>query len=114
MRLLRKITAGLLRAIALATWCVLGVWVALATFFTLPAPLWIAASIAAAIVIVFVAAIREPVRLHKWFAAPWRQKRLTTISVAVASIVLISYLSFVKPDSNQEWEPEHARVPAIT
>ena len=74
MQFIGKILAKLWRAVVLFSWCLLGLWTALAVYFTVPAPGWLVVSLALVIGVLFVISLRERfyVRGH---GIPWRNLR---------------------------------------
>ncbi len=111
--MVRTIIAKKWRFLAVGTWCGLGLWTALATFFTAPVSFWFAALLAFAIGWLYFAALRERFGFWEWLSLPWRQKRFTAAALAVTALVAVYYFGFVKPDPNQEWAPEQAQMPHV-
>ena len=96
-----------------ALWVLLGLWTALATFFSAPAPTPLAAGLALGIGGLFVASFREQIALRDWLKTPWRGKGLTIAAALAVVVVGIWYALTGTPDPNQDWAPEHARVPHV-
>lgn len=113
MHRLYKISLRLLTFLGYVVWFALGVWLALATFFAAPVSVVPASAAALAILAAFILASRERFRLHRWFKTPWPQKRITTIALTAATAVSVCYFGLMRPDANQDWAPEHSRMPAI-
>lgn len=113
MSFVRRTAATLWHLGTLVAWLGLGLWTALAVYFKVPLAPWLALAMALTILLLFVGACRE--RLHVWqmLRAPWAAKRRTLSALAVAAVVAIGYFRFVKPDANQVWSPEQARMPIV-
>lgn len=94
-------------------WWFVGIWSALAIYFTGPGATWFTGALAAAVVALFWFARREPLRLWQWFHKSWPEKRLTTTALVAATAIGIYYFGFVTPDTNVEWSPEQARHPIV-
>lgn len=94
-------------------WWFVGIWSALAIYFTGPGPKWVTAALAATVVALFWMARREPLRWWQWFRTAWGDKRRTTLALAAATAVAIYYFGFVTPETNVEWSPEQARHPVV-
>ena len=113
MNYLRRTAVALCRLGALVAWCGLGLWTALAVFFKAPLASWLSTALALAIGLLYVAACREGVRLWQLPRAPWPAKRLTVLALAITAAVAVGYFGLVRPDANQEWSPEQARMPIV-
>ncbi|MBX9790999.1 MAG: DUF4105 domain-containing protein [Pirellulales bacterium] len=98
----------------MVAWCGLGLWTALAVYFKAPLSSWLSAALALTILLWYVTACRESVRLWKLPRATWPAKRLTVLALATTAAVAVGYFGFVRPDANQEWSPEQARMPIVT
>ena len=94
-------------------WWFIGVWSALAIYFTGPGPKWVTGALAAAILWLFWRGRREPLRLWQWFRTAWGDKRWTTLALTGATAIAIYYFGFITPDTNVEWSPEQARNPIV-
>ena len=101
------------RIVAGMTWWGLGLWTALAAFFTVFSSTWLASALALGIVGLYWSTRREPFHLGQWFGLPWSAKRRTTAALVVSAIVVIYYLGFVVPNPNQKWAPEQAYMPHV-
>jgi hypothetical protein len=66
MRLARKILGVLWRALCVVSWCLLGLWTALALYFNVPLSRWPAAVLSLAIVVLYACALRERSLLGSW------------------------------------------------
>jgi hypothetical protein len=95
-------------------WWFVGVWSALAFYYTGPGSRWFTGAMAAGLLGLFWFARREPLRLWQWFGTAWSDKRRTTVALAAAAAVAVYYFGFVTPDVNVEWSPEQARHPHVT
>ncbi|MFO0948309.1 MAG: DUF4105 domain-containing protein [Planctomycetota bacterium] len=113
MAWIRGLIVGLGRAISFTFWILLGAWVALAVYYTVPLPGWLVTALAIGIAILFVRAQRERFRFYQWFHTPWRSKRFSASALVVTLAVSIFYFGFVVPDPNVEWAPEQARHPVV-
>jgi hypothetical protein len=113
MQFIRKIMAILWRVVCTFAWCLLGLWVALAVFFNVPTSIWPAALLALGIAALYLSALRERLFVSGRPGIPWRQLRWSIASLAVTAIVAIWYFGFVTPDPDQDWSPDHARMPHV-
>lgn len=101
------------RAIGLIAWSLLGLWTVLAIYFTTPAALWLAIALSIGAAILFVGAMKE-----RWFADgrprfAWNDWQLSLASLLVAGVTIVWFAGIMTPDPNQDWAPEHARVPVV-
>lgn len=100
--------------IAIATiWLTFGAWTALAAFFSLPIPTWLAAGIALTIFTLFATALRE-----KLFIGirpqSWRRLPLTITCIILWLITAAAFTLLIRPDPNLDWADDHARHPRVT
>jgi hypothetical protein len=101
------------RAVCVIAWCLLGLWTALALFFTVPLSVWPATLLALGVGIFFVAALRERFFVRGRRGIPWRDVRFSIAAVVVTAIVAAWYFIFITPNSNEDWTPQHARMPHV-
>lgn len=94
-------------------WWGLGIWATLALFFTAPGPGWFGGVLATAVVVLFWFSSRESFSLLRWVRTPWNEKRMSTVAAVAVALVAVYYFGFVTPDPNQDWAPEHSRVPVV-
>jgi hypothetical protein len=81
------------------SWGLLGLWTALALFFTAPGPRWLAALAALAVAAIYV-------RAFKW---PFSARRTSLLGALGATVVVcVWYFVFVIPDPNRDWAPYHS------
>ncbi len=113
VQLARKIVAVLWRCACVGAWCLLGLWTALALFFTIPLYLWPAAFLALGVVVLYASALRERLFVRGRPGIPWRETRRSIAALAVTAIGAIWYFGFVRPDPNEDWTPKHARMPHV-
>src|SRR5271166_4804613 len=113
MQLARKIVAILWRCICVVSWCLLGLWTALALFFTIPLSNWPAAVLALGVVVLYASALRERLYVPGRPGIPWRENRRSIAALAVTGIVAVWYFGFVRPDPNEDWSTKHARMPHV-
>lgn len=111
--MLRRVFAWSGRCCRACGWWFVGIWSALAIYFTGPGPKWLTGAVAIAVLALFWRGRREPLRLWRWFSTAWSDKRWTTIALASAAAIAIYYFGFVTPDPNVEWSPEQARHPIV-
>ncbi len=113
MQVARRIVATSWRIMCVVVWCLLGLWTALALFFTIPLSTLPAAVLAVGVVVLYANAMRE--RLFVWGrpVLSWRETRRSLAALAVAALVAVWHLGFVVPDANEDWTPQHARMPHV-
>ncbi|MEI7688396.1 MAG: DUF4105 domain-containing protein [Planctomycetota bacterium] len=98
LRFLGKSLVSLGRALGLMAWTLLGLWTALAVFFTAPVPSWAATTLALAVM--------------GWHLYAWRHLFRSLAALAVCAVVIVWFCSMT-PDANQVWAPEQARMPIV-
>lgn len=113
MKFAFKSLGFLWRFLARFLWCVLGAWTALATFFSLPIPLWAASAIAIAIGLVFLLALRERLVKDRKLQ-PWRAQRISLVAMGISVLVAALFFTLVRPDPNLNWAADHAHHPQVT
>src|SRR5271165_5728475 len=113
VQLTRKIGASLWRVICVLSWSLLGLWTALALFFNVPLSLWPAAILALAVVALYASALRERVLVWNLHGAPWREMRRSAAALAVTLAVAIWYFGFIQPNADEDWTPQHSRMPHV-
>jgi hypothetical protein len=99
--------------VARVAWIAAGLWTTLALFFAAPVQPWARTAFAAALFTAFVLALRRP---HG--ATGLRDRMLPSRGLAAAAAAAAVahagyYFLVAKPDPNQDWAPDHARVPAV-
>jgi hypothetical protein len=109
----RRILATLWRAVCVVSWCVLGLWTALALFFSAPLSVWPAALLALGVGVLYASALRERFFVRGRQGVPWREIRLSVAALAVTACVAAWYFGFVTPNANEDWTPQHARMPHV-
>jgi hypothetical protein len=114
MQFIGKILWKLWRAVVLFSWCLLGLWTALAAYFTVPAPTWLAVVLAIAIAGLYVSAWRERFYVRGRPGMPWREIRRSAAALAVTAMVAFWYFGFVLPNRHEEWIPQHEQMPVVT
>ena len=110
---MRRLFSVLWLIIRIGTWCLVGLWFALAVFFTAPVPFWLQTTLAIGIGVLFLGTLRERFRLSQWFKTPFREKRLTTLALLLVTAFGIHYFAFVTPNPNLDWAPEQSRMPIV-
>jgi hypothetical protein len=113
MQRVRKLAAISWRVVCVTLWCVLGLWTALALFFTFPLSFWPAAILALAVVALYAVALRERSLLRGWTGSSWREVRLSAAALAVTAAVAVWFFGFVRPNPNEDWIPKHTRMPHV-
>jgi uncharacterized protein DUF4105 len=101
------------RIVASVAWWGLGLWTALAAFFTVFSSTWLASALGLGIAGLFLSTRRERFHLGQWFRLPWQAKRRSTVSLVAAACVAVYYFWFVVPDPNQKWAPEQGEMPHV-
>jgi hypothetical protein len=101
------------RGFGLLLWCLLGLWTALAVYFTVPLSPWLTAIPALGIGILYITTFRERILVDGQPRFHWRELRRTLAALAVTAVVAVWYFGFVRPDPNQHWIPKHARMPHV-
>jgi hypothetical protein len=92
----------------------MGLWTVLAVFYTAPGPAWLSYTLALGIAAIYVLAWRERFRLIRWGKMEWRQKRFSTIAIAITAVYAVYYFGFVRPDNSQVWALEQDRKPIVS
>jgi hypothetical protein len=113
MRLARSALGKLWRGARAALWCLLGLWAALALFFTAPVPGWAAVVLAAGAALLYAGALRERFYVPGRPGTPWREARRSLAALAVTAAVAAWYFGFMAPDPNEDWIVKHARHPHV-
>jgi hypothetical protein len=113
VRLARKITATLWRVVCVVSWCLLGLWTALALFYNVPLSPWLVAFLALGVVVLYASALPERFFVRGRRGIPWREVRRSVAALAVTAVVAVWYLGFVKPKPDEDWIPKHARMPHV-
>jgi hypothetical protein len=109
----RKITARLWRGLGWFVWFVLGLWTALAVFFTVPLSPWLTSIPALGVGALYISTVRERVFVEGRPRFHWRKLRRSLAALAVTGTVLVWYFGSVRPDPNQDWIPKHERMPHV-
>jgi hypothetical protein len=112
MPFFRKVFAKTWRVICIVVWIVLGAWIALAAFFTIPVPLVLSVLIALGIVGLFAFSLRERAFATGWAGFSWRTLPRTIMALAVTAGVAVWYFGFVNPRI-EKWAPIHERMPHV-
>lgn len=113
MAILRRIWSVLWGIARKGTWVLIGLWFALAVYFTTPVPHWIATSLAILVALLFIVSLRESVQPWQWLQRPFREKRFSTLAGLLFIGYAIHYFGFVTPDPNQNWAIEQSRTPSV-
>jgi hypothetical protein len=100
------------RFVVLIGWCLLGLWTALAAFFTVPVPLWLGTLLAIGIGGLYTSALRERLFVQERTGSLWLGLRRTSAALAVTAAVMIWYFGFVVPKP-EDWTPAHERMPVV-
>lgn len=94
-------------------WSILGFWAACAAYFNVPLPEWGAALVGLAICALFLLAMPERLVRFRRIIAPVREARWSFVALGAAAVVFVWYFVTVRPDPNQDWASDHARLPRI-
>lgn len=113
MQLVRKIVSLLWRVFRVGAWCLLGLWTALALFFTFPLSFWPATILAIGVVVLFASALGERFFVAGRSGVAWRDVRRSVAALAVTAGVAVWFFGFVTPRTNEEWIDKHSRVPHV-
>jgi hypothetical protein len=111
-RLARNILGKLWRGAGVALWCLLGLWTALAVYWTVPLPGWAATLLAVGVAFLYASALRERFYVPGR-GAPWREMRRSLAALVVTAVVAFWYFGLMTPDPNEDWIPKHARMPHV-
>jgi hypothetical protein len=101
------------RAVCVVSWCLLGLWTALALFYKTPLPFWPAAILALAVVALYASALRERSLFSVWKGITWREVRLSAAALAVTAAVAVWYIVFITPNPKEDWITKHDRMPHV-
>jgi hypothetical protein len=101
------------RAAVTCSWCLLGLWTALALFYNVPRSRWLAVFLALGVLALYLSALRERFFVRGRQGIPWRETRRSAAALAVTAAVAVWYFGFVTPNPNPEWVPKHARMPHV-
>jgi hypothetical protein len=112
VQLARKMAFILLRVVCLVSWCLLGAWIALALFFTIPLSKWPAAFLALGVAVLFASAWNERLYLRGPTRFSLREVRRSAAALTVSAAVAVWYFGFVTPQQ-EDWTPQHARMPHV-
>jgi hypothetical protein len=107
-----KIVAWLLRSVGLILWSLLGLWTALAVYFTAPVALWAAVILAIAVVGLYASTLRERLYVYGRAGLRWRDIPRSAVALAVSAVVILWFCTR-KPDPNQDWESYHMQMPIV-
>jgi hypothetical protein len=94
-------------------WCLLGLWTALALFYNVPLPTWLAALLALGVIALYASALRERFFVRARQGSFWRETRRSIAALAVTAAVVVWYVDFVTPKPNEDWITKHARMPHV-
>jgi hypothetical protein len=114
IRFVRKSAGKLWRVLVVGAWCLLGLWAALAAYFTIPVSVWLAVLLGLGIAGLFGVALRERFFVRGRPGIPWREIRWSVAALAVTAAVAGWYFGFVTPNPNEAWIPQHDRTPVVT
>ena len=113
VRLARRIVAALWRVICVFSWCLLGLWTALALFYNVPLPPWAATILTLAVAFLYASAFRERLFARGRQGTFWRETRRSLAALAVTAAVAVWYFDFIRPSPNEDWIPKHAEMPHV-
>jgi hypothetical protein len=112
-RLARKIVAILWRVICVLSWCLLGLWTAMALFFTVPLSFWSAALLAVGVVVLYASALRERFFRRGQPGTLWWKVGRSVAALTVTAGVAVWYFGFVRPRPDEDWVTQHSRMPHV-
>jgi hypothetical protein len=95
------------------SWCLLGLWTALALFYNVPLSFWPAAALALGVALLYGSAMRERFFVRGRPGVPWRELRLSLVALAVTTVVAVWYFGFMTPSPNEDWIAKHSRMPHV-
>src|SRR5262249_12858612 len=113
IQLARRIVIVLWGIVGVVAWCLLGLWTALALFFTIPLSFWPAAFLMLGVVVLFASALGERFFVRERKGTRWQELRRSVAALAVTAAVAVWYFGFVIPDPNEDWSPPHSRMPHV-
>jgi hypothetical protein len=105
--------AALWRVICVFSWCLLGLWTALALFYNVPLPPWAATILALGVALLYASTFRERLIVLGRQDTPRREPQRSRAALAVTAAVAVWYFGFVTPNPNEDWIPKHARMPHV-
>jgi hypothetical protein len=114
MPFVRHCVGKLCRAVGLGLWCLLGLWTAPAAFFTAPLSVWPAALRALGAAGLYAGALPERWLVRGRPGRSGRDIRRSAAALAVTAAVAVWYFAFVTPSPDEDWIPQHDRMPAVT
>src|SRR5262249_28193591 len=106
------ILAVIWREVGWCSWSLLGLWTALALYYTAPIASWLPAFLALGTAVLFVIAMPERFYV-RGRGISWRDLRRTMAALVVTATVAFWYFVILTPDPNQEWATDHARMPHV-
>jgi hypothetical protein len=112
-RLARKLAGALWRVLCVVSWCLLGLWTALAELYGVPLYRWLAVFVALGIVLLYLSALRERFYVSGRTGLPWRELRRSIAALAVTAMVAVWYFGFMTPSPDLQWILKHARMPHV-
>ncbi|HZY89999.1 MAG TPA: DUF4105 domain-containing protein [Gemmataceae bacterium] len=113
VRLARRVVTALWRVVCVVSWCLLGLWAALALLYNVPLPLWAASLLALGVAALYASALRERFFVRGRQGIPWRDLRWSLAALAVTAAVAVWYFGFIKPNPNEDWIVKHSRMPHV-
>jgi hypothetical protein len=109
----RQFARTLWLLVRICSWGLLGIWTALALFFTVPLPAWLVTVLGVGVVGLYVSALPERFYVKGRTGTFWREIGRSSAALAMTALVAVWYFGFVRPDPNEDWVPQHARMPHV-
>ena len=112
--LFARASGGIWKTARVLGWSVLGFWAACAAYFNAPLPGWGATLVGLAICATFLLAMPERLVRFRRIIAPIGEARWSFVAIGVTAVVVVWYFVTVRPNPDQVWAADHARMPHVT
>ena len=105
VQLARKLGKTLWWLVRVCAWCLLGLWTALALFFTIPLPFWLATVLAVGVSLLYLGALPERFYVPGRTGFQWRLVRRSIAALVSTALVAVWFFGFVTPKPEEDWLP---------